>query len=335
MTINKLNYNTMKPTLFFVLFIISGLLSTGTANAQRLLDKAMNKAKEKLEQKAEEKIEEKIDQKIDEEIDKFEQQNKKEQEERNANRETSDEKSQRRMQSIMKGMGMSGEPVPIDDQYTFSTRIQMHLETIDGKGKKTSEGEFITYMNPKEANFAYEVVSGDVGNKGTGIFILDFKNKASIILSEEAGKKTGLVYGLNFMIDQEEAVEEFKQEEVETTEFTTLNPYISKTGKTKTIQGYKCEEFHYKNPEEKQEAWYWITKDLSVKTHDYFGAIFNAAAFSTGMGWGYLMESESLDLESGERSKMQVTDLSTSAGKKFSLAEYQVTNIGSFTVPQE
>jgi hypothetical protein len=322
----------MKRFIIFCFVISITMCTSLSADGQRILDRAINKAKEKLEQKAEEKVEQKVDEKIDQEIEKLEERNKKEGE-TGQPRESSEERSQRRMQGILKGIGVTGEPVPFDDAYTFSTKIQMHLETFDKSGKKISDGEFITYMNPKEANFAYEVVSGDIGSKGKGIFILDFKNKASIILSDEDGKKTGLVYGLNFMVDENAAKEEFTQEEIENTEFTTLNPYVSKTGRTKKIQGYSCDEFHYNNPEEKQEATYWITKDLNLKTRDFFGSLFNAATFSHGMGWGYLMESESIDKETGEKTKMLVTDLSTNAGKKFSMAGYQITNIGNINIP--
>jgi hypothetical protein len=321
-------FTVLNLILFFLLF------TTNTVSSQSLLERAANKAKERLENKAEKKIDEKVDQKIDEGFDKIEDSLKKEEEESaKKTQETSDERSQRRMQGILKGIGVSGEPVPYDEAYSFSTKIQMHIETIDGKGKKISDGEFITYMNPKDMNFAYEVLSGDVGNKGKGVFILDFKNKASIILSEEEGKKTGLVYGLNFMLDENAATEELTSEEIDNSQFTTLNPYVSKTGKTKKIQGYSCDEFHYNNPEEQQEAWYWITKDLDIKTREFFGTLFSAATFSSGMGWGYLMESETLDKKSGEKTRMLVTDISTNAGKEFSVKNYQVTNIGSLNIP--
>lgn len=322
----------MKRIIIYCFVITITMCTSLSADAQRILDRAINKAKQKIEQKAEEKVEQKVDEKIDQEIEKLEEKNRKEITEEQP-RETGDERAQRRMQGILKGIGVTGEPVPYDESYTFSTKIQMHIETIDKNGKKISDGEFITFMNPKDANFAYEVVSGDVGSKGKGIFILDFKNKASIILSDEGGKKTGLVYGLDFMVDENAAKEEYAKEEIENTEFTTLNPYVSKTGKTKKIQGYSCDEFHYNNPEEKQEATYWITKDLNLKTRDFFGSLFNAATFSHGMGWGYLMESESIDKETGEKTKMLVTDLSTNAGKNFILAGYQVTNIGNINIP--
>lgn len=321
----------MRTILTFGLAFAIGLAATTNSSAQRILDRAINKAKEKLEQKAEEKAQEKIDEKIDEEIEKLEEKNKKEgQQEKKG--ETNEERSQRRIQGVLKGLGVSGEPVNFDDNYAFSTRIQMHLETIDKNGKKISEGDFITYMNPREANFAYEILSGEVGNKGTGIFILDFKNKSSLILSEEGGKKTGLAYGLNFLIDETASTQE-TIDQPENVEFTKLNPYLSKTGRTKKIQGYTCEEFHYNNPEEKQEAWYWVTRDLNIRTRDYFGSIFNAAAFSSGMGFGYLMESEAIDKKTGEKTKMSVTDLNTSANKKFNIKEYQVTNIGNINIP--
>jgi hypothetical protein len=186
-------------------------------------------------------------------------------------------------------------------------------------------------MNPKDMNFAYEVLSGDVGNKGSGIFILDFKNKASIILSEEDGKKSGLIYGLNFMISNDS--EEINGEELEEVEFSSMNPYVSKTGRTKKILGYSCEEYRYDNPEEQVEGNYWITKDLDIKTKDFFGTLFKSTAWSSGLGWGYLMESESLDKQTGEKSRLEVTDIDPNANKKFSLSDYQMTNLGSINVP--
>ena len=321
---------TVKTTLAFTLLITFSI----TARAQGILGKTLSKAKEKIEQKmeqkAEEKIEEKIDEKIDEDTQKREQQNQSGDNDA-GKKETAEEKSQRRTQGILKGLGISGEPVPVDDNYSFTSKVQMHLENFDKSGKKTNEGEFITYMNPKDMNFAYEVLSGDVGNKGTGIFILDFKNKASIILSEEDGKKSGLVYGLNFMISSDSAA--ISSEELEEADFAAMNPYVSKTGRTKKILGYTCEEFRYDNPEEKEEGNYWITKDLDIKTKDFFGNLFKSSAWATGMGWGYLMESESLDRETGERSRLEVTDIDPNANKNFSLSDYQITNLGSINVP--
>ena len=77
---------------------------------------------------------------------------------------------------------MSGEPVPVEDSYSFTELVQMHIESFDNSESKTSGGEFITHLNPEAQSMAYEVLSSDIGDKEQGLFIIDSKNKAIILL---------------------------------------------------------------------------------------------------------------------------------------------------------
>lgn len=323
----------MKSLRLFILVITVLIGTSSTSKAQSLLERAAQKAKNKIEERAskkvEEKVDEKIDQKIDETLDEIDKS-----ENKSSSQESRDEKNTQRMQKIMKGIGVSGEPVPVESNYAFSTMIRMHLQTIDGNGKTTSEGDFVTYVDPGATNFAYEVLSEDIGNKGTGIFIFDMKNKASIILNEEDGKKTGLVYGLGAMVGDETTLQELTKEEEEAVENVALNPYFKKTGRTKNIEGYSCDEYEYDNPEEQTKGSYWITNDLSFKSRDLYGTILKTAAWAPGTHGGQLMEAESTDKKTGERSILKVTEINQKAGKKFDLADYQVTNLGSITIPE-
>ena len=47
------------------------------------------------------------------------------------------------------------------------------------------------------------------------------------------------------------------------------------------------------------------------------------------------MESTSVDKQNGDTSTMTVTKVETNSNKKFSMADYQVTNLGSFTMPDQ
>lgn len=322
----------MKKLITITLMVILAILIPGTCHSQSLLERAASKAKEKLEQKAEKKAE----QKIDESVEKQAAGNVSDGTDRAATPgESSAQRDQRRMQGILKGIGLSGEPVPIEDSYSFSSRIQMHMETRDKNNKITSEGEFITYMNPDQLNFAYEILSGEMNNKGKGIFIVDMKNKASVFLSEEEGTRKGIVYGLDFNPEENVIQEESVNSDKDTRNMESLNPNLKKTGRTKQIAGYPCEEFVYEDPENEGEIRYWLTDNLNMKTNSYMGSVLKSSLWTTGVTSGFLMESESLDKKTGEKSLMQVTEVNSSAGKKFLMADYQITNLGNITMPAE
>jgi hypothetical protein len=47
------------------------------------------------------------------------------------------------------------------------------------------------------------------------------------------------------------------------------------------------------------------------------------------------MEASSTDKESGTKSIMKVTDVNAHTNVKFSMGDYQITNFGNITIPQE
>jgi hypothetical protein len=231
---------------------------------------------------------------------------------------------------MMKKMGV-GEPVDFESSYSFDNLVQMHIESFDKKGKKTSEGEFITHLGSDSKSMAYEFVSGDMAEPDLGLIIIDATNGATIILSEDKGKKTGIVYGLGtfFQSVYDESFEDLDLSE--TPETYLMNPNVEKTGRSKTIAGLSCEEYKY--TDEKTTSNIWITRDLKMNTQDFFGALFKTSLYSHGMGWGYMMEATSTNKESGEKSVMEVTRVDKNSNKKVVMSDYEITNIGSFGAP--
>lgn len=316
--------------LFSVIFI-------QLANAQGLLKKIKNKTQEKIEQKVEERAQERVDKEVDKQmdkqLDKVEDAIFNDEEYDSTDGEAgSTSRSEKRMTDMIKRMGVGGEPVPIQDSYSFQTLIQMHIESENKKGEKTSEGEFITHLSTESGILGYEFVSGDMAESDLGFIIIDAINKATIILSEEKGKKTGLVYGLGTFWGevQEESMEELDFSETPDTYLS--NPNVSKTGKTKTIAGYKCEEYKY--TDEYSDSNIWITKDIKMNSKDFFGMLFKTSLYSHGMGWGYMMEATTVNKESGEKSTMIITEVNENSNKKVLMSDYEVTNLGSFTTPE-
>lgn len=243
----------MKLLLKFSLLILFAAFFTQPAHSQKLLKKLQEKVQERVEKKVEDRANKKVDEVIDKQLDKIEE--SLENAERNnsgSKSSSSDREREERIQNILKGIGVSGEPVPVADSYNFNHLIQMHVESFDNSGKKESEGEFITHLSTDSKSMAYQVVSGNMGSPGQGMFIIDAENGATIILNEEKGEKTGIVYGMGaFFSSIGEAYEEETQEE--TPEAYLANPNVKKNGRTKTIAGYKCDEYRYSDEESESE----------------------------------------------------------------------------------
>lgn len=328
----------MKHFFRISLTVLFSIAFIQVVNSQGLLKNIKNKTQKKIEQKVEERAQERVDKEVDKQVDKqldkVEDAIFNDEEYDSTNGEAGNtSRSEKRMTDMIKRMGVGGDPIPIQDSYSFQTLIQMHIESENKKGEKTSEGEFITHLSPESGILAYEFVSGDMAESDLGLIIIDAKNKATIILSEEKGKRTGLVYGLGtFWGDvQEESMEELDFSETPDTYLS--NPNVKKTGRTKTIAGYKCEEYKYSD--EITDSNIWITKDLKMNSKDFFSMLFKTSLYSHGMGWGYMMEATTVNKESGEKSTMIITDVNANSDKKVLMSDYEVTNLGSFAPPSE
>ncbi len=317
------------------IYLILSIIIVQPSSGQRLLKNIQKRAEQSIERKVEQRANNKIDKKIDDSLDKIEESLEKDKVDKSGNDTGATAKgNSSRGLRMLKGLGISGEPVPIADSYNFNYLIQMRIETYKKSGKLDSEGEFISYLNPNSKSMAYQFISGNMGQAGQGMFIIDAENGASIILSDDKGQKTGIVSGIGSLM---ESIGKTYEDEVadipQSPEAYLANPNVKKTGRTKNIAGYSSEEYVYSDDETESEI--WITKDLKMNTQDFFGALFKVSMASNGMGWGYMMESTSKNKKNGEKSIMKVTKVDKNANMKFNMGDYQITNIGSITMSKQ
>src|SRR5690606_29749111 len=151
----------MKTLLKISFIVILTVLFIQPAKSQRLLRRLQDKVQDRVEQKVEERAEKKVDEVIDNQLDKLEESlvpASDESTENAGSRAERDSRRQDRMQNLLKGIGVSGEPVPVADSYNFNHLIQMKVESFDKNGKKESEGQFITHLNPQNKSMAYEMI---------------------------------------------------------------------------------------------------------------------------------------------------------------------------------
>ncbi len=216
----------------------------------------------------------------------------------------------------MDALGLSGN-VDYESDYDFDAYIQMEVSEYNKNGKLKDKTIYDSYTNKESLNYA--MVFSDKDDRSTIIF--DDENSAMLILADNDGEKTGFAMG----IDKEDLAEDAE----EYAEEPDTKPYDAyKTGKTKTILGYSCNE--YLIDDENTETHMWVSEKLGkqvrremLNNQQTFGASFYHAAYMNGM----VLEYDYLDKEDGERVVMQVTAIDLNHSHTISTTSYAVMSM--------
>lgn len=220
--------------------------------------------------------------------------------------------------------GMFGgmmQPAPTESDYSFTGYSVMEVTTTDKKGKSedpmkiqyllSSNTEFMgmSFVDPKQPN-------------ASTVTILDTKNQAMVILLDDKGKKSSMAMKMDYD-KMQEMVDEESEEQLDTQDYT-----ITKTGNSKSILGYTCEE--YVVTTEDGTGNYWITEKpidgfsmfspqsnpmISTKTMDRYTSMFSNAPKGT------FMEMIFTDKD-GTVTDMKVVELETNSPRKFQISDY-------------
>lgn len=222
--------------------------------------------------------------------------------------------------AVMGALGLTGN-VDYEESYHFNAYIQMEITTYKKNGKLDEQVIYDNYVHKEDADYA--MVFKDEGDKSTIIF--DTKNSAMIILSENDGEKTGFATTIDpeAMADLAEDYEE--DEEVEEVDMNSYKPI--KTGKTKQILGYSCDE--YMVEDEESEVHMWISEKLGkemrkefMSNQQTFGSMFTHAYAMNGMVLEYdVMEKD------GGKSVMQVQKIDMNHSHKVHTNGYTIMSI--------
>lgn len=159
------------------------------------------------------------------------------------------------------GRGLFGAKIDIkyDDEYKFTGRIYMQMETYDKKDVLKSD--YYTYYNSNTLNAGIEMLPVDAkqGDKNVPtIFLYDNDNKCFMMLLENSGSKTGMISTLPS--DSAMAAQTKNQKGANPEKAT-----ITKTGNSRVIAGYKCDEYKIVDPDKDGYSNVWMTKDVKLK----------------------------------------------------------------------
>jgi hypothetical protein len=218
---------------------------------------------------------------------------------------------------MMNAMGLTGN-VEHETEYSFDAYIQMEITTYKKNGNLDDQVVYDNYLHKEDADYA--MVFKDGNDKS--IIIFDTKNSAMLILSESDGEKTGFAT----TIDPEamaDLVEDYEEEEE--VDMDSYRPV--KTGKTKQILGYSCDEYLVKDVE--TEVHMWVSEKLGkemrkewMSNKQTFGAMFTHAYALNGM----VLEYDVMDKDGG-KSVMQVKKIDMNHSHKVNTSGYTIMSM--------
>ncbi len=160
--------------------------------------------------------------------------------------------------SKSKSTGLFGGKIDIkyNDEYDFTGRIYMQMETYDKDDVVKSD--FYTYFNSGTKNAGINLKTVDPKDGKTVLstsFLFDHDNRAFLsLLSLEP--KMGTISS----IPSDSALAAQAKAQAE----KTKPPVVTKTGKSRTIAGYKCDEYKVEEPDKGGYSMVWMTKDLKI-----------------------------------------------------------------------
>jgi hypothetical protein len=165
--------------------------------------------------------------------------------------------------------------------------------------------------NSPSAGIQTTTVSSEDGEVPvTAQMILDGENKCFIMLSDVNGMKIGMISEVPDSIEQ--------------TTGTQKPPVVNKTGNSKTIRGFKCDEYLYRESDAKEYTKMWFTKetvldvDKRAWTQSGMPSSYGYAEFEQGM----ILAWESYDKNNELTAKSEVKEINNDFSKTMSIEGY-------------
>lgn len=145
-----------------------------------------------------------------------------------------------------------------NESYSFKSRMFMQMEVYDKKD--VTKMDYFIYFSDTDPTAGFEskmIATSDNGDNVTvtSSFVFDGPNKSFLIMTDMGTMKMGII---SQVPDETTGQDQSAQ--------NTPKGTVIKTGNTKVIAGYKCDEYLYKEPDSKNTARLWVTKDLKLNT---------------------------------------------------------------------
>lgn len=204
-------------------------------------------------------------------------------------------------------LGSMGGKADAQAEYNFNANVLVEIQNYKKSGEKDGDPANIRYhFNDASEYFATEMNNADKKGKSTETFsVAEFKKNQMVTFINNNGEKTGMI----MKYDLQKAVNNAKD---------TSGFEIKKTGKTKNILGYNCDEYIGKDKKGNVTE-YWVTKELKYDISKMFASSKNNQAHA--YEGGFTMEMTMNDKD-GKKTTWIVKEVNAKAEKKVLTADY-------------
>jgi hypothetical protein len=251
-------------------------------------------------------IDRKIEHKVDSAVDKSDKDDAKKKQQADQN-QTDKTTTTEKKGTKETGRGLFGGKIDIkyEDEYKFTGRIYMQMENYDKKDVVKSD--YYTYFNSNTLDAGIEMLPLDAKNGDKTyptVFLFDNDNRSFMMIIESKDSKTVIISSMPS--DSAMAAQAKTQKEANPEKAT-----ITKTGNSRVIAGYKCDEYKIVDAEKEGYSNVWITKDVKLKADKkYWGkagvpTYYNYPGFEGAM----MLAMESFDKSNKPTLKMETKEI--------------------------
>jgi hypothetical protein len=218
------------------------------------------------------------------------------------------------------GRGLFGGKIDIkyNDDYNFTGRIYMKMEAYDKKDVVKSD--FFTYFNTTTQNAGIEVKVETPENKEPAmptVFLFDNDNRAFLMLLSNGESKTGIISAIPSDSAIAAQSKNLKSD-------PGKQPVITKTGNSRMIAGYKCDEYKVTDPEKEGYSNVWMTKDVKIKADKKNWGKAGMPSYYNYPGFegAFMLAMEAFDKNSKLAMKMETQEITENFPHSISTAGY-------------
>lgn len=218
--------------------------------------------------------------------------------------------------------GIMGGKVTLkyDEKYSFNNSIYMQTEVYDKKDVIKMDYN-IFYVDDKpyagiESKMVVETKEG--ASPMFTSMIADGINRCFIILTDIGSIKTGIITE----VPEDDLAD---SQEIDDPGRGT----ITKTGNTKIIAGYRCDEYLYKDNESNDYGKLWVTKDLIIKTDKRTWSQAGLPSYygHPSLTGGVVLATEAYDEKNNLIMKSETREIKTGINHTISTAGYPLRQV--------
>ena len=279
-----------RALLFFTAILLIMTQAVSTAQVGGLLKNKLNRVINAGAKTVDKDINNKIDTAVNKEVvkaqDKQIEEAKNQSDNQSADQNANEGKPERK--GINLGGLMGGKVTSkYNESYSFTSRIYQQMEMYDKKDKTTVMDYYI-FFSGTDPIMGIETKIEGTSDQGDQVamnstVVIDGPNMSFISMTDVSNMKMGFISAIPD--DNSQAQADGK---------TKTPPVIVKTGKTKEIAGYKCDEYTYKDEDNKRHGSIWATKELKLNVNK---SAFSKAGMSSYYGNTDLDNSVALAME--------------------------------------